>query len=173
MEFSELTAFGTGQYDIGITVEPMPHLRASRYSDDGFREGITMLARLKGGVLLGTDKENCFEANLMAPWGVEDHAGDNVILTSFEFHSFQIESARSGLMYFKGFLSGADAHPQSVYDRVKGLTTTEEFEAVEELTSSTGRLKYMPPLWEEAQQFIGYRARLTMRPYNLYVPPTA
>lgn len=166
MKFEELKMFGTGSYDIGITVEPMPHLRGSRFNDDGYAEGITLLARVKGGTLSGAAKVNSFEVNLMAPEGVEDEDGSRVILASFEFHSLLLDNAHNGILRFNGFLSAAEAHPQAVYDSLTFLASTEEFEKVSALTTATGRIKYFPPVWEEAQQFIGWQAQLTMRPYN-------
>jgi hypothetical protein len=38
-------------------------------------------------------------------------------------------------------------------------------EKVPALTTVTGMLKYFPPTWEEAQQFIGWKAQLTIRPH--------
>jgi hypothetical protein len=165
MKIEELQLSGDGKYDIGITVEPMPHLRLSRLDDDGYREGITLLAKVRGGTFLGTNKNNSYEVNLMAPYGVEDHSGDNIILASFEFHSLQLDSAYNGILHFTGFLSAAEAHSKETYDALAGLSTTEEFERIPALTTSTGRLKYLPPLWEEAQQFLGWQAKLTVRPH--------
>lgn len=165
MEFDELKMFGTGRYDIGITVEPMPHLRGNRSNDEGYINGIILLARLKGGTMTGASRVNSFEVNLMAPEDVEDYDGSRIILASFEFHSLMLDSAHNGVIRYKGFLSAAEAHTQDVYDSIVGLKTPEEFEKVTALTTATGRLKYFPPVCEDAQQFIGWQANLTMKPY--------
>lgn len=166
MKFDELTMFGTGKYDIGIAVEPMPHLRGGRGNDEGYVDGITLLARLRGGTMSGATHVNSYELNLMAPENVEDYDGSRIILASFEFHSLMLDTAHNGVLRFKGFLSSAEAHTQDVYDSLAGLTTPEEFETVDALTTSTGRLKYFPPVCEAAQQFIGWQANITMKPYT-------
>ena len=169
MKIEELQLSGDGKYDIGITVEPMPHMRGNRYNDDGYYDGITLLAKVKGGTFTGTSKNssnnNCYEVNLMAPQGVEDVDGDRIVLASFEFHSLQLDNAYNGVLRFTGFLSAAEAHPQGVYDSIAGLTSPEDLEKVPALTTVTGMLKYFPPTWEEAQQFIGWKAQLTIRPH--------
>lgn len=166
MELDELTMFGTGTYDIGITVEPMPHLRGNRNNDGGYYNGLILLARLKGGTLSGSTRVSSYEANLMAPVDVEDIDGSRIILASFEFHSLVLDSAHNGVMRYKGFLSAAEAHTQDVYDSLVGLTAPEEFEQIPALTTATGRLKYFPPVYEPAQQFIGWQANITMKPYT-------
>lgn len=166
MKIDELRIFGTGKYDIGITVEPMPHLRGNRYNNEGYVDGIVLLARLKGGTLAGASRVNSFEANLLAPEGVEDYDGSRIVLASFEFHSLKLDNAHNGVIRYKGFLSAAEAHPQEVYDSLVDLKTPEEFEKIPALTTVTGGLKYFPPVYEAAQQFIGWEAHLTMRPYN-------
>lgn len=165
MRFEQLEMSGTGTYDIGITVEPMPHLRGNRVDDEGYADGIILLARIKGGSLSGASRVNSYEANLMAPEGVEDYDGSRIVLASFEFHSLMLDTAHNGILRFKGFLSAAEAHTQDVYDSIVGLTTPEEFETVDALTTATGRLKYFPPVCEAVQQFIGWQANLTMKPY--------
>lgn len=165
MKFDELTMSGTGKYDIGITVEPMPHLRGNRVDDEGYADGIILLARIKGGLLSGVSRVNSYEANLMAPEGVEDYDGSRIILASFEFHSLVLDTAHNGILRFKGFLSSVEAHTQDVYDSLVGLTTPEEFEKIPALTTVTGGLKYFPPVHKGAQRFIGWQANLTMKPY--------
>jgi hypothetical protein len=165
LKFHELKMSGTGNYDIGITVEPMPHLRGNRSNDEGYIDGIILLARLKGGTMSGATQVNSYELNLMAPVDVEDYDGSRIILASFECHSLMLESAHNGIIRYKGFLSAAEAHTQEVYDSLVGLKTTEEFEKVSALTTATGRLKYFPPVCEGAQQFIGWQANITMKPY--------
>lgn len=166
MKFDELKMFGTGKYDIGITVEPMPHLRGNRYNDDGYVEGIVLLARIKGGTFTGASRVNSFEANLLAPEGVEDYDGSRIILASFEFHSLTLDNAHNSVIRYKGFLSAAEAHTQEVYDSLVDLKTSEEFEKIPALTTVTGGLKYFPPVCEAALPFIGWQANLTMRPYT-------
>lgn len=170
MTFKELELFGDGKYGIGITVEPTPHLRLHRDSGDGYVDRI-LLAKVKGGTLIGASKSDSYEVNLMAPLGVEDHDGSRIILASFEFHSLQLESAYNEVLHFKGYLSAVEAHPQEVYDSLRGLMTSEEYEKVPALTTATGRLKYLPPTYEEAQQFIGWQTKVSLRPQINY--PTA
>lgn len=165
MKFDQLEMSGTGSYDIGITVEPMPHLRGNRTDDEGYADGIIQLARIKGGTLSGAARVNSYEANLMAPDGVEDYDGSRIVLASFEFHSLMLDSAHNGVLRYKGFLSAAEAHTQDVYDSLVGLKTPEEFEKVEALTTATGRLKYFPPVCESVQRFIGWQANITMKPH--------
>ena len=55
-----------------------------------------------------------------------------------------LDSAHNGILRYKGFLSAAEAHTQGVYDSLVGLTTPEEFEKIQALTTATGRLKYFP-----------------------------
>lgn len=170
MTFKELELFGDGKYGIGITVEPTPHLRLHRDNGDGYDE-TTLLAKIKGGTLIGASKNDSYEVNLMAPQGVEDSDGDRIILASFEFHSLQLESAYNGVLHFKGYLSAVEAHPQEVYDSLRGRMTSEEYEKVPALVTATGRLKFLPPTYEEAQQFIGWQAKVSLRPQINY--PTA
>ena len=170
MTFKELELFGDGNYGIGITVEPTPHLRLHRDSGDGYDER-TILAKVKGGTLIGASKSDSYEVNLMAPLGVEDDDGSRIILASFEFHSLQMESAYNGVLRFKGYLSAVEAHSQETYDAIRGLTTVEQFEQVPALTTATGRLRYLPPSCEDAQQFIGWKAEVSLRPQISY--PTA
>ena len=171
MQLEQLEMSGTGAYDIGITLEPMPHLRGNRTGDwdilDEYPRGVIPLARIKGGTLAGASRAdvNSFEANLLAPEGVEDYDGSRVILASFEFHSLMLDNAHNGVIRYKGFLSAADAHPQEVYESLVDLTKPEEFEKVPALTTVTGGLKYFPPKYEAAQRFIGWQANLTMRTY--------
>lgn len=161
MTFTALTLRGTGSYDIGIVVEPPPHLRGHRDTGDDNDER-TLLAKLEGGTLTGSSEKGIFEVNLMAPPGVEDDDGDRIILASFEFHSFHLESAFNGLLYFKGYLSAVEAHSQEIYNSLIWLSETEEFEKIPALTSSDGRLKYLPRALPEAQKFIGWQARVTV-----------
>lgn len=163
MTYKELELYGTGKYGIGIVVEPTPHLRLHRDSGDGYVDRI-LLAKVKGGTLIGASKSDSYEVNLMAPLGVEDSDGSRIILASFEFHSLQMESAYNGIIHFKGYLSAVEAHSQETYDSIRDLTTVEQFEQVPALTTAVGRLKYLPPTCVEAQQFIGWQAKLTVRP---------
>jgi hypothetical protein len=165
LKFDELKMSGTGSYDIGITLEAMPHLRGNRFDDDGYLDGLLLFARLKGGTINGASRVNSYELNLMAPSGIEDHDGSRIILASFEFHSLMLDSAHNGTLRYKGFLSAAEAHTQDVYDSLVGLKTLEEFEKISALTTATGRLRYLPPVFEPAQQFIGWQANITMKPY--------
>lgn len=169
MTFKELTMTGPGNYDIGIVVSPPPHMRGQRDTSDGYDER-TLLARLTGGTLTGSSDKGMLEVNLMAPSGIEDDDGDRIILASFEFHSFQLESAYNGFLYFKGYLSAVEAHSQEVYDSIKRLRKIEEFEKIPTLTSSDGRLKYLPRALPEAQQFIGWQALVTVRPVPAMYP---
>lgn len=170
MALDELKIFGTGPDDIDITLEPMPHLRGNRTSDwellDEYPKGVIRLAHVKGGALSGTSQANSYEVILMAPEGVEHYDGFRIILASFEFHSLKLDMARNGVLRFKGFLSAAEAHPQEVYDSLVDLKTSEEFEKVPALTTVTGGLKYFPPTYEAAQQFLGWQANLTLRSYT-------
>lgn len=170
MTFKELELFGDGNYGIGIFLEPTPHTRLHRDDNDGYVERVA-LAKIKGGTMLGTTKNDSYECNLMAPLGVEDYDGSRIILASFEFHSLQLESAFNGVLHFKGYLSAVEAHSQETYDAIRGLTTVEQFEQVPALTTATGRVKYLPPTHDEAQQFIGWQAKISLRPQISY--PTA
>lgn len=163
MTFKELELFGDGKYGIGIALEPTPHTRLHRDVNDGYVDRV-LLAKIKGGTMLGTTKNDSYEINLLAPLGVEDDDGSRIILASFEFHSFQLESAYNGVLRFKGYLSAVEAHSQETYDAIRGLTTVEQFEQVPALTTATGRLRYLPPSFEEAQQFIGWKAEVSLRP---------
>lgn len=169
MQFEQLEMSGTGRYDIGITLEPTPHLRGNRSGDwdllDEYPSGVIRLAHLKGGTLNGVSQVNSYEANLMAPEDVEDYDGSRIILASFELHSLTLDTAHNGILRFKGFLSAANAHTQDVYDSIVGLTTPDEFEKIQALTTATGGLKYFPPLCEGAQRFLGWQANLTMKPH--------
>lgn len=168
--FEELKVFGTGPYDIGITIEPMPHARLSRYNDDGYYDGITLLARMKGSFLSGvssnSSKNNCYEVNVLTPDDVYGFDGDRIILASLEFHSLNMVSAHNRAIRFSGFFSGANAHYQKIYDSLVGFDKQEEFESLSELTNERGELKYLPPVWEASQKFIGWKANLTVAPYN-------
>lgn len=163
MEFKELELFGTGNYGIGIVVEPAPHFRLHRDSGDGYNRR-TLLAKVKGGTFLGASKNDSYEVNLMAPLDVEDTDGDRIILASFEFRSLQLDSAYNGVLQFRGYLSAVEAHSQETYDLIRSFKTVEEYEKVSALTTVTGRLKYLPPTHAEAQQFLGWQAELTVRP---------
>lgn len=163
LTFKELELFGIGKYGIGIEVEPNPHLRVHRDSGDGYSQR-TLLAKILGGTFTGVSKNDSYEVNLMAPLDVEDVDGDRIILASFEFHSLQLESAYNGVLHFNGYLSSVNAHSQGTYDSIRDLRTVEEFEQVPALTTATGRLKYLPPTCAEAQQFIGWQAKLSLRP---------
>jgi hypothetical protein len=163
MTFKELELFGDGNYGIGIFLEPTPHTRLHRDANDGYVERVA-LAKIKGGTMLGATKNDSYEFNLMAPVGVEDLDGSRIILASFEFHSLQLETAFNGILHFKGYLSAVEAYSQETYDSIRGLTTPDQFEQVPALTTATGRLKYLPPVCEDAQQFIGWQAKVSLRP---------
>lgn len=169
MKFEPLRLHGPDDYSVSIQVQPVRHARFSRGDEDyhGWRE----IAEIEGATVIGSSERDSFELNVMAPRGVTDDDGDRIVLASFEFHSFQLDVA-GGVLYFKGYLSAVEAHTQEVHDSIRNLQTVEEFEKVDALTDGR-RLKYLPPVYEPAQQFIGWQARVTMVPTVKYIAPTA
>lgn len=166
LEIDTLNITGSGPYNIDIMLEPVPHARGGRVSNEEAEASRTVLASLKGASLEGSNSgsQNSFEVNVYAPNNVEDFSGDPVILACFEFHSVQLDFARNARIDMVGFLSGAYAHSQEVYDSLEGLTTQEEFEAVPALTNAVGHVKYIAPRHDPADPFMGWKAEISIRP---------
>lgn len=166
LELADLNLTGTGAYDIGITLEPVPHVRGGRVSDEEAEAYRLPLVHISGGTLMGANSgsQNSFEVNLYAPDGIEDYDGDSIILASFEFHSLQVDFARGPRIGMVGYLSGAYAYTQDVYDTLADISTQEEYEAVSAITNSVGRIHYMAPKYEPAERFMGWKANIALRP---------
>lgn len=166
MELEPLEITGDGPYDFEFRLEGIPHGRGGRTTeleDELYR---AVFAEIKGGSMQGSNSNdnNSFEFIVYAPNGVEDLEGDPVILAALEFHSVQMSYARGSRVSMTGFLTAVNAYPKEVYPSLAGLTTQEDFEAVDAITNAVGRLKYMAPVYAPAQPFMGWKVGITMRP---------
>lgn len=150
-----LNIYSQGNYDIRIAVEPGPNLRGHRtpYSSP------VVLANIYGGNLLGSANSGNFEINTLSPAGVTDADGDRLVLSAFEFHSFQLATAAHNLLYFDGYLSAVEAYKQAEYDILNEIRTEEDYNKVYGLN-----LNYMPPTYAPAQEYLGWKARVAVVP---------
>ena len=166
MELEPLVIEGDGPYDYTFRLEGIPHTRGGRTTDMEDELYRAVFAEIKGGSMKGSNSRdtNSFEFLVYAPNPVEDIEGDSVILAALEFHSMQMEYARGTNVTMSGFLTAVNAHSNEVYASLAGLKTQEEYESVSALTDSVGRIKYMAPVYKEAQPFMGWKVSITMRP---------
>lgn len=167
MEMEPLIFKGDGPYNYEFRLEGIPHFRGGRSTeleDELYR---SVFAEIHGGSMQGSsgrENDHSFEFVVYAPDGVEDIEGDSVVLATLEFHSVQMTYARGSRVSMTGFLTGVNAYPADAYPQLEGLKTQEEFEAVDAITNAVGRLKYLPPVYAPAQQFMGWKFGITMVP---------
>lgn len=167
MKLEKLIVNGSGPYNYEFRLEGVPHFRGGRSTeleDELYR---SVFAELNGASMQGSsgrENDQSFEFTLYAPDGVQDIEGDPVILAALEFHSVKISYASGARVNMTGFLSAANAYPAATYAELEGLKTSEEFEAVDSITNAVGRLKYLPPVYAPAQQFMGWKFEITMVP---------